>query len=393
MKKIAFVTDVPFWRKSAGNEQRVSQVLDMLCDNAEVSLFYIGNTSSKDYEFLQAQHFSEIYKISYWKQNLKNSIKNIVTQYFPFLRKYLKRIRKPGSLKTRRSQAVTELIKKKFAERCYDVLWVEYVWLTYLFDYVPSNVLKFVDTHDVQYDRCTSFAKLGLNYDFQITRDEEVNSLKKADFVVAINSRDNEILSKDLKNVIEYPYVPFLKKESLEIATLNERKKRVAFIGSAIDFNIKSVEWFIANVWPLVLKKNSNAEFHVYGKVSNYVRKEKNVYAHGFVEDNSHIYRDNLIFVNPILMGGGLKIKCIEALLYGKPLITTSVGAQGIEKGSGSAFFVADKAETFAEYVQNLLNSEDLIVHYSAKAQKFMSDMRWSTRQAEEKIKNIIGMV
>jgi len=393
MKKIAFVTDVPFWKKSAGNEQRVSQVLGMLCGDAAVSLFYIGSISKKDYESLKKQNFSEVYGISCWKQDLKNDVKNIVTQYFPYLRKYLKRIRKPGSLETRKSSSVADFVKKKFDDNNYDVLWVEYVWLTYLFDSVPSNVLKFVDTHDVQYDRCASFAKIGLSYDFQITKDEEVKSLEKADFVLAINSRDNEILSKDLKNVLVYPYIPFLRRDEQEIVNSNERKNRVAFIGSPIDFNIKSVEWFIANVWPFVLKKNLNAEFHVYGKVSNYVKKERNVYAHGFVENSSDIYRDNQVFVNPILMGGGLKIKCVEALLYGKPLVTTSVGAQGIEDGCGSAFLVADEAEPFAEHVLKFLNADEVACLYSTKARKFINEMLWATKQAEENIKKIIGMV
>lgn len=393
MKKIAFVTDVPFWKKTAGNEQRVSQVLEMLCAAAAVSLFYIGSISKKDYESLKKQNFSDVYGISCWKQDLKNGIKNVVTQYFPYLRKYLKRIRKPGSLETRKSSAVADFVKKKFDENGYDVLWVEYVWLTYLFDSAPSDVLKFVDTHDVQYDRCASFARIGLNYDFQITKDEEVESLEKADYVLAINSRDNEILSRDLKNVLVYPYIPFLGEEKQEIVTSNEGKNRVAFIGSPIDFNIKSVEWFIANVWPLILEKKPNAEFHVYGKVSNYVKKERNVYAHGFVKNSSDIYRDNRIFVNPILMGGGLKIKCVEALLYGKPLVTTSVGAQGIEDGCGSAFLVADEAKYFAEYVVNFLNVDDVASLYSTKAQKFINEMLWSTKQAEENIKKIIGMV
>lgn len=388
MKKIAFVTDVPFWRKSAGNEQRVSQVLEMLCANAEVSLFYIGNTSSKDYKFRQTQNFSEIYEISCWKQNLKNSIKNIVTQYFPFLRKYLKRIRKPGSLETRKSYAVADFIKKKFAERCYDVLWVEYVWLTYLFDYAPSNVLKFVDTHDVQYDRCESFAKIGLNYDFQITRKEEIKALKKADCVLAINGRDFDLFSKDLKNVIEYPYFPLLKPKSADSS--DGRNNRVAFIGSAIDFNIKAVDWFITKVWPVVLMKNPTAEFHVYGNVSNYAKKERNVFTHGFVENDDVIYRDNQIFVNPILMGGGLKIKCVEALMYGKPLVTTSVGAQGLEKGKNTAFFVVDDYEGFALVIDKLLKSEPTRECLRVNALSFVNQMCKNVVNVEKNIKEYL---
>ncbi|WP_405340606.1 glycosyltransferase family 4 protein [Fibrobacter sp.] len=388
MKKIAFVTDVPFWKKSAGNEQRISQILEMLRNNADVSLFYNGKISRKNRERLEGKFFSNIYNIRCWKLEIKNNIKSIVTKYVPFLRPYLKRLRKSGSIETRMDKNLESVIKKKCFEEQYDVLWVEYVWLTYLFDVVPSNVLKVVDTHDVQYDRCESFAKIGLNYDFQITKKEEIRALEKADCVLAINGRDFDLFSKDLKNVMEYPYFPLLKPKSADF--LDGGNNRVAFIGSAIDFNIKSVDWFITKVWPVVLMKNPTAEFHVYGNVSNYAKKERNVFTHGFVENNEVIYRDNQIFVNPIFMGGGLKIKCVEALMYGKPLVTTSVGAQGLESGKNRAFFVTDDYEDFALVIDRLLRSESTRESLRINALSFVAEMYKNVVNAEKKIKGFL---
>lgn len=389
MKKIALVTDVPFWRNAAGCDLRVNQILKLLSGKADVVLFYTGKISSKDRKKECFQHISTIYEVVFWKQQIALFIKDFVQKYVPFLRPFLKKMRRPGSLKTRESIAVKNVVEEKLAEEKFDVLWVEYVWLTYLFDLADSSVVKVVDTHDVQFDRCESFKKIGLEYDFQITKDEELCALNKADFVLAINHRDYENLYSHLKDkVVEYPYLPST--ENIFAPEPCTEVKRIAFIGSAIDFNIKSLNWFLTNVWPIVLKDNPNVELHVYGKVSAYCRKLPSVYLHGYVEKYEDIYKNNQIFVNPILMGGGLKIKCVEALMYGKPLVTTSVGAQGLEEGVNEAFLVADDVEGFSSHINSLLHSKQQIDALSKKAVSFMESLRIVEKKAERVIESFL---
>ena len=67
----------------------------------------------------------------------------------------------------------------------------------------------------------------------------------------------------------------------------------------------------------------------------------------GFVGDLEEVYK-NRVIINPVKSGSGLKIKCVEALCSGKPLVTTSNGAQGLKSGAGKAFLVGDDWETFA---------------------------------------------
>ena len=126
----------------------------------------------------------------------------------------------------------------------------------------------------------------------------------------------------------------------------------------------------------MVLKENPNAELHVYGKVSSYCRKGPSVFLHGFVEKYEDIYKDNQIFINPILMGGGLKIKCVEALMFGKPLVTTSIGAQGLESGCGKAFLVADDANEYALLINTLLRSKSKMGELSESAVSFIGELK-----------------
>ena len=389
MKKIAFVTDVPFWRNAAGCDLRVNQVVKFLSREAQVSLFYIGKIPLKDRKRDCFGLFADVYEVVFWKQQAKFLIKDFVIRFVPFLRPVLKKLRKPGSLKSRESDTVKSFLKNAINKNQYDVLWVEYVWLTYLFDLVEKPVLKVVDTHDVQYDRCESFEKIGLKYDFQISKDEELHALGKADCVLAINNRDYKTLSSSLRNeVIEYPY--FHSEKWAQESRSCEGVNRVAFVGSAIDFNIKALDWFLTNVWPVIVRQCPTSELHVYGKVSSFCKKGTSVFAHGFVEKYEDIYKNNRIFVNPILMGGGLKIKCVEALMCGKALVTTSVGAQGLENGINKAFLVADEANLFAQHVIDLLNSEQKCECLENEAKLFAEELEKAETIAEQKIRSLL---
>jgi glycosyltransferase involved in cell wall biosynthesis len=393
-KKLVLATDVSFWNCSAGNEQRITQVVELFKQYCDVIVLYIGYLSKKDKRKISSYQLKEIYCVFEWKTILKDCAKSVINTYFPFLRGILKKMRKSGSLKTRKSV----IAKKKLdliLKRIYvDVLCVEYVWMVYLFENIPNSILKIVDTHDVQFDRCESFKKMGLSYDFNISESEEIECLNLADVVLAINRRDFEMLSRKLKTaVVEYPYIPSkIKFEKHVVADSAQNGYRVAFVGSAIDFNINALKWFCERVWPHVKKLEPLSEFHVYGKVAAYAPSMLGVFAHGFVSDEKDIYNQNDIFVNPILMGGGLKIKCVEALMYAKPLVTTAVGAQGIESGIDKAFFVADDENDFARKLILLLHNPEKRRKMSSCSEQVIRSLEESLKKAENYLFDKIGI-
>ncbi|HEY9664990.1 MAG TPA: glycosyltransferase, partial [Allocoleopsis sp.] len=77
------------------------------------------------------------------------------------------------------------------------------------------------------------------------------------------------------------------------------------------------------------------------------------------------------LVINPIPYGTGLKIKTIEALGYAKPLVTTSVGAEGLEEGIDRAFLVADTPEAFAQAIITILDDPEVAARLSRQAYNF----------------------
>ncbi len=83
----------------------------------------------------------------------------------------------------------------------------------------------------------------------------------------------------------------------------------------------------------------------------------RNVVEHGFVDDLGAVYRDTDIAINPVRFGAGLKIKTVEALASGLPLVTTAEGARGLGQFAGEAFLVADEPAEFGSHLGALLAS------------------------------------
>ena len=110
----------------------------------------------------------------------------------------------------------------------------------------------------------------------------------------------------------------------------------------------------------------------VAGTISNVLPDSSEYHLLGEFDDADQIYAVADVVISPILFGTGLKIKNVEALAYAKPLVTTPVGAEGLEGGAHSAFRVGTDSKEFAQHVIELLTNYDLRRHMSQNAYTFV---------------------
>lgn len=138
---------------------------------------------------------------------------------------------------------------------------------------------------------------------------------------------------------------------------------RIGFLASfSHQPNVDAALYFAESVLPLIRKLMPTAEFVVAGRNPPSLlldAKDKGVTCLGFVEDVPAFYGSVDVVVAPIRYGGGIKIKVLEAMACGKPVVTTSVGAEGIAEAGEGAFLVADDPAEFAEAVVALLSDKD----------------------------------
>lgn len=124
--------------------------------------------------------------------------------------------------------------------------------------------------------------------------------------------------------------------------------------------NEQGVMWFLKKVWPLVLSVEPNVKFHLAGKVLSKTDPrffQTGIVNHGEVDDAEVFMQKYGIMMVPIQAGSGIRIKSLEAMALGVPIVSTSIGAQGLSVDKGTQMIIADDPADFANgIVQLLLN-------------------------------------
>jgi polysaccharide biosynthesis protein PslH len=162
--------------------------------------------------------------------------------------------------------------------------------------------------------------------------------------------------------------------------------------------NINGVEWFIKDIFPTIIKHYPNLKFYIVGKNPpqklNKYQKEyhNNIIITGYVEDERPFIAKSDAFIVPLKIGGGMRIKILNALAMKKTIITTSVGVEGIHLSKGS-LLIADKPNDFAQLIIKVLNDKQFSEEISTTGlkevkQKYSNESILFSHAAE--IENII---
>lgn len=148
---------------------------------------------------------------------------------------------------------------------------------------------------------------------------------------------------------------------------------RVGFIGS-LDFrpNQDAVRWILDNLWPLVVARAPFAQLAIAGSSppERLVRhaRERGVELQADVEDAQAFMRGLSVMIAPVFAGSGMRIKVLEAMALGKPVVATTIGAGGIDTENERDVFIADDAASFADVVVRLLREPAEAARFGAAA-------------------------
>ena len=155
-----------------------------------------------------------------------------------------------------------------------------------------------------------------------------------------------------------------------------DRPPTVAFIGSMDwDANIDGVRHFLDAVWPLVQSEVRPARFVVIGRnppaaLLDRARALTGVSFTGFVDDVRPIVREAHVSVIPLRVGGGTRIKAFEAMAMGCPVVSTSIGIEGLDVADGEHYLRCDSAADQASAVVRLLRDATLREQLSRRARQ-----------------------
>jgi glycosyltransferase involved in cell wall biosynthesis len=125
--------------------------------------------------------------------------------------------------------------------------------------------------------------------------------------------------------------------------------------------NVDGVLWFARQVLPLVWLRSPKSKFYVVGArpapaIVELGRRDARIVVTGYAEDATSYLEDSAVFVVPLRAGGGMRVKILDAWARGLPIVTTSLGCEGIAVSPNENLVVADTPETFAASVLDLMS-------------------------------------
>lgn len=139
---------------------------------------------------------------------------------------------------------------------------------------------------------------------------------------------------------------------------LSDGALRLCFFGSFSWFaNLDALEFLLKEVWPQIFRRVPNAELHIAGRdVPEWVATAnlEKVFVHGRVPSIEGFLAETDIVLSPIRIGGGVRLKMLEAMAMGRPVISTVSGVEGLEPGLVELINVARSVDEFAELVEML---------------------------------------
>jgi glycosyltransferase involved in cell wall biosynthesis len=241
-------------------------------------------------------------------------------------------------------QAITDIAA---AER-YDLVLVEYVFLSRALELFPPGTLRVLDTHDIFANRHHRLEALGLPVGFFYTTPaEEARGLDRADLVLAIQDDEREAFEEaTIRPVVTLGYMPSVTPAP---GTRGE-VRRIGYLGSANPINGHALSRFIGAL-DLSALAESGSELNVAGGASRFAEPARpGIVPLGGLGDPSGFYAGLDLAVNPHEGGTGLKIKTVEALAFGCPVIGTAEAFRGL--GAQAAFHAAPDAVATAALVR-----------------------------------------
>lgn len=330
---IVIATELPFWQGMSGANQRISALCRFLYNERFTVVVYYPAWLKPKETTAFAERFPGIF--------LETPAPYLLAKRF--VRRRWEGLTRPDTARqpaTPGTRRLTEERRRGFERVCARVqphaVIVEYAMFAYVVAGISRQAKRpqlFLDTHDVLSARTARMLAEGVTPGIQATAEEEAAIFDRFDSLIAIQPREAELirgLAPSKRVVIAghpHPIVPFTENRQHPV--------RLLFVGATAQHNRIALKGFLDKVWPRLWESHGDrVVLDIVGTIASKLDPgtlPKGVNLLGPVEDLKVAYREADVCINPAFVGSGLKIKNVEALCHGRPLVTTPVGAEGLE--------------------------------------------------------------
>lgn len=348
-----FMPDNPL-KKNAGNRTRalstlsyfksrnfeidfVSEYFTGLWNEADIKAFEQSGLANNTYVIKKKPSKRNIlYYLLFYK--LPNFFYQNKAWFFP--------LQFPELVTLRFKKAFNKLLKAKD----YDYIFINYAsWASLVENnHLTKSAIKVIDTHDFITAQHQKKNDIGRSFK------EEIRRISLFDIALAISVEEQYIFSQFCKSKVILAPMTLDKPENLH--DVGEKSFDLIYVASDNVHNRKSANWFFNEVYPLL---PTNLQICVIGQINEHLTiRASNIVSVNFAEELSDYYRNAKVAICPMLTGTGTKIKVVEALSYGLPVVCNSRGVDGLIDKNNNGCLVSDDPSEFGNNILKLLTDK-----------------------------------
>lgn len=269
----------------------------------------------------------------------------------------------------------------------YDLVQVEWVETALLIR--KWTVPMVLDAHDVitkpverVWNRSRGFRRVVARLKYLLVKQVERNIMKRFTRIFTLSEFDRKYLQR-MAPELEQKVVTVPIPAGLDITDrcYEVKDNTILFLASYKyrQVNVDGALWFYQKVFPLIRSRIPDAQFIIAGygppaELTALAVHDPHVVVLGFVDDIDRCYKEAAVFVAPILTGGGIIVKILDALAAGRPVVTTPYGNEGIGAQPGSDLLIADDPRAFADGVITLLTEPEIARQIASSGTVFVKE-------------------
>lgn len=266
-----------------------------------------------------------------------------------------------------RNEALASRLREQLSRHTWDAVVVEFAQMAMNLAELPRDIPCIVDEHNVEYDlqrrsAVSSSNPLRRSYleaNWRKLRREELEVWRTVDGVSVTSPRDLAIVQEQVPQTRCVLSPNGVDLDEFAVPRGAPEPDTVIFFGAHNYYpNADGLRYFLTEIWPLVLATRPSAQLRVVGPLppDDIVSLHPpRVRFEGFVKDIAAEVGRAAVAIAPLRIGGGTRLKIVEAMALGRPVVATSIGAEGIDVKQGRDLLLADQPSEFAEAVLRLL--------------------------------------
>lgn len=378
-RRVLFISPTPTHPATAGNRQHIKSLVHFFKkQNYEAHFLYLAY---EDYNENDMRSFfgKNIHIISkkdlysnkktfrYIYKKLKSILDNQIRK-FQYLLHFITRnqLLYNSEADAHFSVFVKPVIQALQDKHHFNIVVCEYAFMSKSLTYFDNSVFKILDTNDRFTDRFQTYLDAGVKPSWvSLFKSQEKKALNRGDLILSVHPEDaNYFSSLSGKRTAIFNYIP-------ELTSLPQKdtEKRLLYIASGSEQNLTTIQAFIKITFPLIIQQHPDAQLIIGGGICDkLIMRLPNILLKGLFDDLGDFYSLGDIVINPEISGTGYKVKAMEALSYGMPLVATTAGAAGVICPFENHLFIADTPKDFAEAINQLFTNNVLLKQTSINA-------------------------